>query len=350
MRRWSAILCIAFSTNLAHADIKRSPDAWTVAPPFEKSADARQALSGAACARGTNHCLVVNDEKKYAQFFEITGSSLIPGEVIRLLPDEVDGVDMDEIDAEGVAYVAASEEGGGTSYYYVIGSHGLSRQGALQPSRFFLFRFPIDPSTGLPTFQFGDSDPGPEIERTALLRDTAKSLAKVVSSAEQPLDRNGVTIEGIAAHRAGLLLGLRSPCVASKALVLRVPFAELFNDAVMPAAQATELELGDNVGVRDLAAVGDGVLILAGRSDDERGDGAFTCGESRAPPIPAPSVWFWNGDYREAPEALGTLPGLGPGESAETMIVLEESDTTYRTLVMFDGVENGGPIEFTIDK
>ena len=32
------------------------------------------------------------------------------------------------------------------------------------------------------------------------------------------------------------------------------------------------------------------------------------------------------------------------------MLVLGEDATSYRALVLFDGVENGGPVEFTIGK
>ena len=80
-----------------------------------------------------------------------TERKIVPAELIRLLPDKVDGVVMDEIDAEGVAYVEFAAPGE-QPFFYVIGSHGLSRMGALQPSRFFLLRFPVDPATGRPTF------------------------------------------------------------------------------------------------------------------------------------------------------------------------------------------------------
>ncbi len=47
---------------------------WSVAPQFGKNAEARENLSGAACAPTQppfRSCLAVNDQKKYAQFFTI---------------------------------------------------------------------------------------------------------------------------------------------------------------------------------------------------------------------------------------------------------------------------------------
>jgi len=348
VRAFWFILLFMFSTIEARGDIVRSPVAWSVLPPFEKNSDARKALSGAACVPGTGHCLAVNDEKKYAQFFDLNEHKLVPTRLIRLLPDEVDGVEMDEIDAEGVAYLPASEAGG-ISYFYVTGSHGLSRNGATQPSRFFVFRFPVEPSTGLPTFQFGDLDPGPEIARTPHLRQVISSTQTIAPFAEQKLDRNGVTVEGIVIKANEALFGLRSPCVDKNAFVMRVPLGELFGDTP-PSAKVSRIELGDNVGIRDLATVDNGVLILAGRSDDDRGDGMFTCGEHREPPKPSPSIWFWSGSDGDSPKPLGALPDVQASESAETAIVLEETSTAYRVLVMFDGVENGAPVEFVVDK
>ncbi|NEK33000.1 DUF3616 domain-containing protein [Rhizobium leguminosarum] len=347
MRAFGFILQFVLITGEAQGDIIRSPMDWSASPPFEKSADGRKALSGAACVTGTSRCFAVNDEKKYAQFFSITEHKIVLRELIRLLPDEVDGVEMDEIDAEGVAYLPAANESG-ISYFYLTGSHGLSRQGAMQPSRFPVFRFPVDPSTGLPTFQFGDMDPNAEIMRTPHLRQAISSTEIVAPFAEQRLNRNGVTIEGIAIKANEVLFGLRSPCVDKNAFVLRVPLGELFGDT-SPSAKASEIELGDNVGIRDLASVEGGVLILAGRSDDDRGDNMFPCGEHRESPKVWPSL-FWSGRDQDPPKPLGVLPGTQAGDSAETLIVLDESNADYRILVMFDGVENGGPVEFSVNK
>jgi hypothetical protein len=351
MRTSAILIVLGLMTSAAPAEILPSSASWSVEPPFGKGSAARQALSGVTCVADTKRCIVVNDEKKYAQFFSIHPQQLVPEDVIRLLPDDIDGVEMKEIDAEGVAYSAPA--GLKIAHLYVVGSHGLSRKkGSFQPSRFFLFRFAVDSSTGLPTFDFGDEYPEPAIERTSLLRDTLRNDPVIGSYAEQKLDRNGVVIEGVAGLGENILLGLRSPCIVNAgvahAQLLRLPANELFKDKP-PSATRIGLPLGDNVGVRDLAAVEGGVLILAGRSDDDRGDGRYTCGEMRAPPRPLPSVWFWDGESDNA-RSFGPLPGVDAGDSAEGLVVLDETDGVYRVLVLFDGIENGGPVEFVIEK
>ncbi|MDX0537072.1 DUF3616 domain-containing protein [Sinorhizobium medicae] len=339
MRLFNIAALLVISYTGAHAEITRSPQTWSATTPFGKDADAREALSGAACVSGIDYCLAVNDEKKYAQFFDLHGSSLEPNDVIRLLPDTVRGVEMNEIDAEAAAFVPAAEPGA-KAYFYVTGSHGRSRNGALRPSVFFVFRVAVDATSGRPS---------PEVERTALLRETIKSHPELAGRAEQPLDQNGATIEGLSVLGSDLLFGFRAPCQDANAYVMRVPSDELFKEAP-PSAQVNKLPLGQDVGVRDSAAVKDGVLILAGRSQDDAAESNSACGERiGADPVrPLASVWFWDG--QNSPRALGKLPGVGAEDKAETLLLLEESEAAYRALVMFDGAENGGPVEILIRK
>jgi hypothetical protein len=80
---------------------------WTAASIFEKDVkndelrkQPRMNLSGAACVPTTPKftlCLIANDEKKYAQFFSIDGTTLTPRKLIRLSDEKKDP------DAEGVA-------------------------------------------------------------------------------------------------------------------------------------------------------------------------------------------------------------------------------------------------------
>lgn len=350
MRLVLVLLLTPLLASPALAEIERSKTKWKVKPDFEKSAAARQSISGADCAPGGGWCLAANDEKNYAQFFKIRKNRLDPDKkgVIRLLPKKVDGRKMDEIDAEGVVFVPSAGSGA-PSHFYVTGSHGLSRSGDFQPSRFTLFRFQVEAKSGKPTFGFSDNKVAPEVERTTLLAETIKSNPDLAPFADQTLDRNGVTIEGISEMHGDMLFGFRSPCLASHALVLRVPTKALFKKTPPPST-TDRIELGDNVGIRDLTRVQEGLLILAGRSDDRRGSEDFTCGEKRTPPSPAPSVWFWSGTSGDAAKPLGTLPGVDINASAETLLVLQETDAAYRVLVLFDGEKNGAPVEFTVGK
>ena len=336
------------ATSSAIADISRSSETWKVKPNFEKSDKARESISGAACVPDLGQCLAVNDEKKYAQFFKIDDRRLEPGRLIRLLPGKIDGKKTKEIDAEGAVYVPPRNTGE-PGFYFVTGSHGLSRSGEFQQSRFVLFRFPVDPETGAPTFKFDDKKVAPEISRTTLLQETIRNTEPLSAFAEKTLDRNGVTIEGLSVMGEDLLFGLRSPCLSEHALVMRVPIDELFGNTA-PSAKIDKVKLGDNVGIRDLMAVKDGFLILSGRSDDRRGDEKLTCGENRKPPSPFPAVWFWSGKEEDAAKPLGQLPGIDANDSAETLLALEETEEAYRILILLDGKKNGAPVEFLVEK
>ena len=66
---------------------------WTVDPEFAKGRGARMNISGAACAPTEpvfQFCLAVNDDKKYAQFFRIDGTRIVPDQLIRLLGENAD--------------------------------------------------------------------------------------------------------------------------------------------------------------------------------------------------------------------------------------------------------------------
>ncbi|ABS68457.1 conserved hypothetical protein [Xanthobacter versatilis] len=354
MRFAASVGLLLFSTQFASADIVSPPQqTWQVKPPPFRQEDgndnrANEALSGAACVPDTNRCLVVNDEGRFAQFFEIDGTTIVPKEVIGLLPSRDGDKKMKELDAEGVAYVAP-RAAGAPGYFYITGSHGLSRKGKLQPSRYHVLRFPVDSATGRPTFPFDAETVAPQIESAATLGPAIANLPDIGQFAPKKLDENGVTVEGLAILDDEALFGLRGPCIAGNAFVVRAKVEALFSGKPF-TAKASPLALGDNVGIRDLARVKDGVLVLSGRSNDARGTAAYNCEKPGPAPIPDAQVWLWSGKDGDTARPLGTLPGVSNSEKAETLLVLAEDDNHYRVLVWFDGKADGGATEFVIDK
>lgn len=353
MRMTASVGLLLLFVQFAWAGIDRAPETWRVTPaPFEQKDGtddtANENLSGAACVPGTSRCLVVNDEGRFAQFFQIGDHTIIPGEIIGLLPQEIGGKAMKELDAEGVAY-AEPRAPGAPGHFYITGSHGASRKGKAQPSRYFVLRFPVDPETGRPTFPFDAEGDAPQIARTAALGSAIASLRRVGRFAGRRLDENGVTVEGLAILEDEALFGLRAPCIAGHAFVVRTRVDALFSTGPVTAT-ASRLALGDNTGIRDLARVHDGVLILSGRSNDARGKTAFNCEQPGSAPVPEAQVWFWSGKDGDAARLLGTLPGIPRSHKAETLLVLGEDAARYRVLVWFDGVADGGPTEFLIGK
>jgi len=309
----------------AATKLKPAPTKWTVSEPFKKSDEARTNLSGAACVPTKpkfTSCLIANDQKKYAQFFAIEGNVLVPGD-LTLLSDK-----KKDPDAEGVAYA--------DGFFYVTGSNGRSRTGNKKnKASYAVCRFAADPATGIPKVKPNEKEVI-GIKSSSRLRDALQDDDKINASFSKKLSKGGINIEGIAVKEGRMHFGLRGPSKGSYAFVLSVEADALFTEDRSLKRKVTSLNLGKNTGIRDLAAVNDGILILAGPTREERVDYA---------------VWLWDGVGTKA-KRLATLDlsAVAKGAKAEILFPLEEDNTNIRVLVMFDGVDDGGARSFLIPR
>jgi hypothetical protein len=323
----TALLACALLAPAAHAGDAAIPPvaAWSVHGDFEKGEEARTNLSGAACAPTTpplRSCLIVNDQKNYAQFFSIDGTKLVPGPVVRLR----EGGDSDP-DLEGAAY--------DRGFFYAVGSHGRSRY-ANKPNdtSYAVFRFPVG-KNGKPKFAMSE-DSAAGVQSSDRLRAAIRDARDVGAFYDKPLGENGVNIEGIAVESGRIYLGFRGPSVDGRGFILAADADVVFGKKKLRAAVHT-LPLGATTGIRDLAAVRGGLLILSGPVNDQ-------------PVIPA--VFLWN-EKTGALKKLGELaiPEAYRKHKAETLLVLrDEKGKPYRVLVMFDGPANGGPTEYLVPR
>ena len=121
---------------------------------------------------------------------------------------------------------------------------------------------------------------------------------------------------------------------------MRLAERALFGQA-RPELQMLRIDLGQDesgrdLGIRDIATVDDGFLILAGPSLPE-GDDAVGSGK----------IFHWReGDPR--PRLLRELTMQDKGVKPEVLLSIGETATTYRALVMCDGVASGLPVEYQI--
>ncbi|MFD2183605.1 DUF3616 domain-containing protein [Rhodoplanes azumiensis] len=308
---------------------------WSVDGDFaRKAADetprtrARMNLSGAACAPTRPRfasCLIVNDEKKYAQFFSVKDRTLAPGAVIRLVGKDVKG----DPDAEGAAFA--------DRFFYVIGSHGRPRHGdGAGRSRFVVLRFPVD-ARGRPAFEVSEEEPT-GVEVSSRLGEAIRDAAGLGAFYDQPLDHNGVNIEGIAVKDGRMHLGFRGPSVDGDGFVLSVDADAVFTPDEPLHPKVTRLRLGKTTGIRDLAAVRDGLIVLTGPVNEQ---------------AVVPALWHWN-DKSGALTPLGTLTpakGLPEDAKAETVLVLQDAPKRpLRVLILYDGAENGAPTEYRVKR
>src|SRR4051812_47274772 len=114
---------------------------------------------------------------------------------------------------------------------------------------------------------------------TAHLKSRAVSTQpgpKADAASCQSLQEGGANIEGLAARGGNLYVGFRAPSVGGRAFVVRVAEKAVFGPAA-PELQVLRANLGQDasgrdLGIRDIAAVADGFLILAGPSLPEGDD------------------------------------------------------------------------------
>jgi hypothetical protein len=162
------------------------------------------------------------------------------------------------------------------------------------------------------------------------------------------LQKNGLSIEGLASRSGNLFIGLRSPHQNGSAAILEVDASALFQQApeTWPLPTVHWVPLGKGLGVRDLASVQGGFIILAGDA-----------GVVSSPKFPIPenysgdhafSLFSWQPGTPETLVRIGNLPLVKA--SAEALLVLDETPTSISIMVLHDGAYNGGPTLFTLTK
>ena len=322
----------------------------------KKNLKTRQSVSGMACnldARQRRICLIAFDEGGQARYAYLDDKSLIPDPEPMMLR----GTD-EELDAE-----AAATDG---QYVYITGSHSAKRSDcASNPASRHVLRFKLDPATGRALRSPAGSGWMDYADSTKLwpIMQAQPSLAAHVGERKclgsGPPDKapgltgqQGVNIEGLAVQAGRLYFGFRGPALHGVAQVLAVDADALFSldaardrQTVEPAL--TRLALGPNRGIRDMVAVKGGLLLLAGPD---------------VSPASRDAGWvvaWWDGqstpDRMVQPKVLAALDlssvklrTCDKEIKPEAMTVLEETPTTYRLLVLSDGMCDGGPLTFTV--
>lgn len=289
--------------------------------------------------------LVGSDEKAAIQILEQTGTGFKVGGRIQLLPGK-----KDEADIEGLA-IGKSETAGETTVY-AIGCHcanrkkleddktmakNLERLGTVETeeSRAGVYRLTVNAQGAL-------SKP---VQRKSLKSffEGSSFLQRFVSLPSKessiPSKENGIDIEGLAVDTDGkLFAGLRGP-------VLRGNFVPvLVFDFDNPDGAALRFVNLKGLGIRDMAAVKGGFLVLAGPVGEGPAD--FR-------------IFFWDGtdaipgkDRQKAfvINELGTISPPEPDAKLEGLAVLSEDDQKFEVLLVFDGLANGRPTRLTVGK
>jgi hypothetical protein len=248
---------------------------------------------------------------------------------------------LPEMDLEGISVSGDS--------VFVVGSHSAKRKrvdptkdhdknraalmGApeAEPSRDVLLRIALD-SEGRATV----------IERASLrgFLETAEPFKSCCAIASK---ENGPDIEGLAVVGDRLFVGFRGPVLRGNfAPVLTCKFGKPIEDPAL-----LFVDLGGR-GIRDLAEVKDGLLVLAGPVGD--GPGSYQVylwdGKDGVPGMNPPASANGNG---KGLRLIGDLPTVD-GAKAEGLALLAEAAAHWDVLVVFDGLSDGEAIRYRVPK
>lgn len=289
-----------------------------------KSAD----ISGIACSVTEGFprsCLVIDDNLQEAQFVKLKDGELAAGPSVKLIDNTFHGKAI-ELDGEGVAFASG--------YYYVMGSHGHPRdkKGKLDPGKDAdEITSRILASSQIVRFRSVDDERVQDLERTSRLREILASDPVLRPFLDARLEKNGLTIEGIAIKHDELFAGLRGPVLDNnRAVVVSVSVDSLFG-GTGTMHHLYRLPLGEGLGIRDLAVFDGRVLILAGPVAS--GSGKY-------------GIFSWSGES-ETVSALAEL-AFDAKRKPEGLLPLEKNGTGLRVLILFDGDKEGSPTPVVI--
>ena len=246
------------------------------------------------------------------------------------LPASAENEDQ-EIDIEGM-----SISNGDT--LFIIGSHSLKRLKVKTKNSYLknreritrvipedrkntIFKLTLEPQTG----KLKKTEKIKIINIKAIIEhDSVLGIFTKIPSKE-----NGVDIEGIASDGDTLYIGFRGPVLRDNYVPVMV--IDEFKDPSDYELRFVDLQ---GSGIRELTKVKDGFLIIAGPVGD--GLGIY-------------QLYFWDGldcipgkdrQKKAQLKLLDEIPCPEKGK-AEGITVMEETDSEYKVIIVYDGLPNG---------
>ena len=328
-RRLAALLSSAFLLSPLPATA-REGEAWPVKGTLVGKSDKKSRnISGIACSTPAGfprECIVIDDNSQSAQALTLHDGWLEAGPSIPLISTML-GDHRLELDGEGVAYA--------DGVFYVIGSHGHPRDTDhhLDPvANRDRIAARIAAASQIVRIAKGADGRLTRLGGAWTLTDLIAAEPALQPFAGQRLDKNGVTVEGIAVVGGRLFAGFRGPALPDgRAPVLSASLAGL-SGRTARSAQLFKLRLGTGQGARDLAPFGDRILVLAG-----------PVGDAPGPYV----VHLWDGATEDGSRPLRditALAGTTSNRKPEAILPLDCDADRLRALILFDGEPEGAPM------
>ena len=225
-----------------------------------------------------------------------------------------------EVDVEGMAVTG--------NVVYVTGSHTSIGEIQEPNNRQRVFRFKLDYDTG---------ELVSSIDQGSLKQILAQD--KILSEfIDVDHDQNGIDIEGLAVKNNLLYFGFRTPVLDEDYLpVVVVDFTKL---NTLNQYELRYVNLGGN-GIRDIVAVDEGFLILTDATGKNKNH--FR-------------IYFWDGSTdlskHENVSGVKFLRKIDTKKDtkAEGLMIMDEKDSSYEILVVYDGVAKGNPTILEVEK
>lgn len=279
--------------------------------------------------------IVVSDEGGKVQKFILDSA----GHSLRIVGTE-NLMEKGNRPVEGDFEAAAYDKG----KFYVIGSHGTARKsGVVQKSRHCLFCIEVDTNKH-PQFTDGSAAGASKVIQTNV-DNFIKGQKEIAWAVGKPLQLRGVNIEGLVVKDDKMFVGLRAPNIDGFCHVIETPVANVFTDQDADLVRLHSLKVGAGYGIRELTKFQDGFLLILGNSTPEPSAKQKISEDYDAD---RPFVLaFWQGEGAEI-LPLGTF--IDPPGKPEALAVLAERQDTFDILVIFDGVMNGGPMSYSVEK
>ena len=288
---------------------------WQVKGDVQKGRD----ISAAALFNGRDGVLA-SDEVRGVQTIHVDRErqKIQVGALVPLVPD-----DGSEIDIEGMAADAASRR------LYITGSHALTRhKEVVEADRSWVFRISYNPENGFPDEK--------SVQKASLIP-VLRADPVLSPFVGKPAAENGLDIEALGFRDGKLYFGLRAPNLAGNAHIVIVDADALFSQP-KPAAEVVQVPVGVGRGLRDMAAVKGGFLLLNGPSGGDETGASF----SEKVEAKVFSVDFWSGVKGGGLTRVGIVKS--PPAKCEGLLVLGENDTSIDLLILHDSAKDGAPI------
>ncbi|WP_164658826.1 DUF3616 domain-containing protein [Tropicibacter sp. Alg240-R139] len=292
-------------------------------------------LSAAHCMTASM-CFTASDEVRFIQSFRIDGDRIEAGERLYLW-DTPKGLDADELDVEGITSV--------DGHLIAIGSHSVSRQKCkVRKNNEYVYVGVVDAA------QLGTKTPLTAIPIS--LRPVFAKIDLLRRAFHQPLQQNGLNIEGVAAIDDQVFFGFRAPYPKGDpaVLILQIGFVALLAQD-WSKAELHHVSLDSPIGgrgIRGMEQWGDSLLILvgdAGAKAPKKKKQERKCGGD-SPHLTdhyAIHRWILGNDAAELISDI--VPKKSKWKAEGLMRDPARSDGSV--LVFFDGPDNGGPRRFT---